>query len=101
MTTPTRYLAKCTACGIVTSGLTVGQDARRTKNDPQRGGAVYTSGMGSIVLDCRGCGQYRRAFPVRGRFSAKHECSAKCMSSTGTTCECSCSGKNHGDQHSA
>jgi hypothetical protein len=97
----TRYIAKCRACGCHTSGLTAGQDARRSKSDPQRGGSVYTSGMGSIVIDCRKCGQARRAFPVRGIVSLKHECNEKCMSSTGTVCECSCGGKNHGGSYAA
>jgi hypothetical protein len=98
---PSRYVAKCPACGVVTSGLSAGQDARRAKHDPQRSGAVYTHATGSLVLDCRLCGQPHYARQVRGSFSAAHECSAKCMASTGTTCECSCSGKNHGASHQA
>ncbi len=31
----------------------------------------------------------------------KHECNEKCMSSTGTVCECSCGGKNHGGSYAA
>ena len=96
-----RYIAKCRHCQCVTSGLTEGQNPRRTKSDPQRTGAVYTHGMGSIVLDCRKCGEARRAFLVRGKFSAKHQCNDKCMSSTGTLCECSCGGKNHGGAYAA
>src|ERR1700728_1990591 len=52
MNTPRRYLANCKACDCITSGLSAGQDARRTKADPQRGGAVYThERSGSIVPD--------------------------------------------------
>lgn len=101
MSKPVRYLAKCKSCNCVTSGLSAGQDCHRAKSDTQRAGAVYTHAMGSLVLDCRKCGEARYAKPVRGVFSAKHECSAKCMSSTGTTCECSCAGKNHGACHAA
>lgn len=36
---------------------------------------------------------------VEGHYSAKHICSAKCMSATGGVCECSCSGANHGANH--
>ncbi len=97
-----RYLAKCRACACVTSGLSVGQDARRAKADPQRAGSVYTHDRtGSIVLDCRTCGEPRVAKLVRGTFSATHVCSAKCQASTGTVCECSCAGKNHGGAYAA
>lgn len=96
----TRYIAKCKACNCVTSGLSSGQNMRRIKSDPQRTGSVYTHHMGSIVMDCRKCGAPKYANPVRGKFSSKHECNAKCLSSTGTVCECSCAGKNHGASHS-
>lgn len=96
-----RYIAKCKACGCHTSGLTSGQNPRRDKNDPQRTGAVYSNEWGSIVLDCRKCGKGRYANPVRGIVSLKHECGAKCMSSHGSVCECSCGGKNHGASFSA
>jgi|SRR6185312_3079836 len=97
----TRYIAKCKGCGCFTSGLTAGQDARKSKGDASRGGSVYTHVNGSIVLDCRKCGEPRYAKLVRGVVSTKHECNAKCLSSTGTTCECSCGGKNHGASYSA
>lgn len=95
-----RYIAKCKACGCATSGVTGGQHMRRMKNDPARSGDVYThEPSGSIVLDCRLCGKPRCANPVRGTYSARHTCSARCLSSTGTVCECSCAGKNHGAAH--
>jgi hypothetical protein len=97
----TRYIAKCKACNCVTSGLSHGQDCRREKSDPNRCGAVYTHVNGSTVLDCRKCGAPKYALPVRGKFSSKHECNAKCLSSTGTVCERSCAGKNHGASHAA
>ncbi len=90
MSKPVRYLAKCKACDCVTSGLSAGEDMRRAKDDAKRAGSVYTHSRGSIVLDCRKCGEPRYAHSVRGTFSAKHVCAAKCMSSTGTVCECSC-----------
>jgi hypothetical protein len=97
----TRYIGKCSKCGIPTSGLTEGQNARRSKVDGQRTGDIYTSHMGNIVLDCRGCGCPIPARMVRGKFSAVHKCNARCLSSTGTVCECSCAGKNHGAGHSS
>jgi hypothetical protein len=101
-----RYIAKCKACGTVTSGVTSGQNPRRYKEDPQRTGDLYTYAQpkgepaqatpGSIVLDCRGCGRPRYAKLVRGIYNPEVACSPRCMSATGTTCECSCAGKNHG-----
>lgn len=93
----TRYIAKCKTCNLVTSALHAGSPVEQKSHDVMDLGVVFyhhwTSG---ICLVCRGCGMARYAKSVRGKFSAKHVCSAKCMSSTGTLCECSCAGKNHG-----
>lgn len=97
----TRYIAKCKACGCHTSALTAGYDARRSKNDPQRAGGVYTHDTGSLVIDCRKCGAPRFAKMVRGIVNPHRECNAKCMASHGTVCECSCGGKNHGGSFAA
>ena len=61
----------------------------------------WTNCIGQIALVCPCCGMARSATPVRGVYSAKHKCNAKCMSSVGTVCECSCAGKNHGASHAA
>lgn len=34
--------------------------------------------------------------PLKAKLSSKHECGAKCLTSKGPSCECSCGGKNHG-----
>jgi len=91
-----RYIAKCKTCKVVTSGLSFGQDCNRSKSDAQRAGAVYLSSRGEHTLDCRVCGAPRHAIAVRGTYSAKKLCGARCMASTGPSCECSCGGKNHG-----
>ena len=97
-----RYVGKCKACNCYTSGVSTGQECNRYKADPKRTGDVYThERTGGHVIDCRKCGAPQWAKPVRGKFSAKHVCSAKCMSSHGTICECSCAGKNHGSAHAA
>ena len=96
-----RYIAKCKTCNCFTSALTSGQNPLREKDDPKRTGGVYTGLMGDLTVDCRKCGKGRRAKSVRGTFSKKHECNAKCLSSTGGVCECSCGGKNHGASYSA
>lgn len=101
----TRYIAKCKACNTVTSALSVGQDCNRAKSDHRREGtepSVYMHPTtGSHVLDCRMCGKARSAKMVRGKLSVKHICNAKCMSSTGFQCDCSCGGKNHGASFAA
>lgn len=105
----TRYnTRKCKACGSFTSALVTAEEFRAIqmraafpKTQPRASSALYTHASGSLVIDCRGCGKALYAFEVRGKFSAKHECSAKCLESHGFLCECSCGGKNHGAAHSA
>lgn len=95
-----RYNAKCKKCGTVTSGLSPGDEARRLETDPKHG-PVFDNGRGYFVMRCRGCGALVLAKLVRGKYNPHIECSAKCMSATGTQCECSCGGKNHGAGFSA
>jgi hypothetical protein len=51
---------------------------------------------GASALLCAGCQKPKRAKPVRGKYSSRVQCNAKCLSSRGFNCECSCGGKNHG-----
>lgn len=95
-----RYNAKCKKCGMFTSGLSPGAEARRFEADPKRQGDVFDNGRGYFCMRCRGCGALVLAKLVRGIYNPRIECSAKCMSATGTQCECSCGGKNHGAGHS-
>lgn len=98
----TRWIAKCRTCKVATSTL-----ASNVNHAHEDLGAMFRdekgeSGcFGDFVIRCRCCGKPRRSQSVRGTYSAVHVCSAKCMSSTGTRCECSCAGKNHGAAHSA
>jgi hypothetical protein len=57
--------------------------------------------FGDLCVACRGCGRNRGAQSVRGKVSTKHACGAKCLTSTGPSCECSCGGKNHGGGYDA
>jgi hypothetical protein len=92
-----RYVAKCSCCKTVSSALLAGHPTSESVVGPMPTGVVFYSRLtGSIVTVCRTCGRNLYARLVRGKFSAKHECSAKCLASTGTVCECSCAGKNHG-----
>lgn len=98
----TRYIAKCSNCNAYTSTLT--SNVNRADADM---GAMFVdeegeSGVyGQFAIRCRCCGKARRATAVRGKFSAKHECNAKCLSSHSGVCECSCGGKNHGASYAA
>jgi hypothetical protein len=98
----TRYIARCRKCGVTTSALLDGAPVYPNSFDVVDVGVVHytannwTNQIGGIALLCPCCGMARSAQPVRGKFSAKHVCNEKCMSSVGTVCECSCGGKNHG-----
>lgn len=97
---PVRYIAKCKACNVASSALLTGHPASPARGEVVPVGVVHYDYMtGGLCLVCRGCGKAKYAKAVRGVFSAKHVCSAKCMASTGTQCECSCAGKNHGASH--
>ncbi len=106
MKKPTRYTSrKCKACGVFTSELVTpehfeaaSRHAGWPATNPKPAGFHITT-AGDHVLPCRSCGKNLYAKPVRGTYSAVHECSAKCMSSHGFQCECSCGGKNHGAAH--
>lgn len=88
----TRYIAKCKGCNIHSSALSKGQDVLKARAP----GVVYQDNMGWFRIDCRKCGEPQTSRMVKGKVSQKHECNAKCLSSTGGVCECSCGGKNHG-----
>lgn len=44
---------------------------------------------------CSTCKAYRKSTHVKGRLTG-HVCDARCVHATGSDCECSCGGKNHG-----
>lgn len=105
----TRYNSKkCKACGTFTSALLTADELRAIdmfyswpKTQPEPATSVRRHMSGNLVCACRGCAKLMYVFPVHGKFSAKHECNAKCLSSHGFICECSCGGKNHGAGHAA
>lgn len=43
-----------------------------------------------------GCGRRGVLRDVVGKYKPEHVCNAKCMTSSGPSCECSCGGANHG-----
>ncbi len=102
----TRYISKCKTCNTFTSALVTETDIRAAKmhagypmTQPKPVGLYEI--RGSFVLDCKICHAPKYANPVRGTLTLAHECNAKCLSSHGFVCECSCGGKNHGASHAA
>jgi len=97
-TKPSRYITrKDCPCGAGrTSALMTGRYPANSAAE----GAVFIGATAACLNDfcivCRGCGRNRSAELVRGKVSHVHTCGAKCLSSKGPSCECSCGGKNHG-----
>lgn len=56
------------------------------------------NGKWQISLSCPRCNKPMMLQAVSGTFSEK-PCGAKCMASTGPSCECTCRGVNHGKSH--
>jgi len=102
-TKSTRYITrKDCPCGAGrTSALMIGNYPANSAAE----GAVFIGAsrlcLNDFCIACRGCGMNRSAVLVRGKFSAKHVCNAKCLASKGPSCECSCGGKNHGASYGA
>lgn len=49
---------------------------------------------------CLPCGhKMTKVTEVKGTYSDKMTCGARCMNATGPSCECSCAGMNHGGRH--
>ena len=97
----TRYIAKC-RCGAHTSAL-----ASNVNRADANMGALFhdekgeAGTYGGLAILCRSCGKAALAKAVRGVYSAKHVCNAKCLASHSGKCECSCGGKNHGASFAA
>ena len=104
-----RVIFRCRACKTTTQR----QVLRSTRSQlPRTVGGVYYPGRSSeptyhggdgrqisLLVVCA-CGRQVWGRPVEGRYSAAHKCGARCLSATGTSCECQCGGQNHGAGHS-
>jgi hypothetical protein len=116
---PQRYVGKC-RCGFKASVLIV--ELRSRPFGAQYDVAVDDKGAehnwdnGTVLSaehDCKAEDWLRWAGrpkgmlrpvhlrPVRGTFAEEKICDGRCMSATGTDCECSCRGRNHGAAHAA
>lgn len=100
-----RYICKrCHKCGETTSLFVVSVNYRLKVSTVRgflpvceldgAGAAAYENGR--VLTSCRGCGAPVWAARVIGKVSLVHECGARCLTSKGPSCECSCGGRNHG-----
>jgi hypothetical protein len=56
--------------------------------------------LNDMVVNCPNCQQklsVALGHPIYGKFVKEVICNSKCTSATGHNCECSCGGKNHGN----
>ncbi len=102
---PARYMTPkaCRTCGARTSALakyTAGGSLDET--GPVFYDASGKSGsFGGLAVRCSGCGEPRAVKAVHGVVNRAIACDARCESSHGFKCECSCGGKNHGASFSS
>ena len=87
-TTHKRWIARCRGCKAVMSTLA----AVTVRGEL---GALVQA-RGSYYLPCPKCSGLREAAPVKGRYSAAHECGGVCQNASGGSCDCKCAGLNHG-----
>jgi len=98
-----RYTAKRGHCGATTSVLAA-NTWTNFKHEVHgwaqayidSNGTILAMSNGGLMIACRGCTKPVRASRVHGVVKAHIKCNAKCQSSKGHSCECSCGGRNHG-----
>jgi hypothetical protein len=74
------------------TGSFVGR-CKECKKPVRSEGALDNFG-GHLHAAC-GCGKFAVVQRIKGRVT-EHKCGARCRSSTGPNCDCSCGGANHG-----
>lgn len=89
------HVGRCKGCRRGAAAVVTHRVFTNGKEYAATHAAAYLVESGKIVLDCA-CGKRVSLQPVRGVYSAKHECNARCLASTGPSCECTCGGRNHG-----
>lgn len=102
MMTTARYFGKCRACkkAHVRDFPTIGDNRLPVVVSIHAWTDIFdASERGYLRCECGGSVKGWTA--LKARFSAKHECNAKCLSSKGPSCECSCGGRNHGASYLA
>jgi hypothetical protein len=64
--------------------------------DVTAGAAPKRVGNYGVYGRCKDNHKVFRLEPIKGKFSEKHECDARCLNAKGHNCTCSCGGINHG-----
>lgn len=96
-------------CGCGTKAYDYTTTRRYSHTDRMSGRPKYTEAALTRMVDgvsrdiswdanCAICKRYRKSAHVQGTVT-EHKCGAKCLSSKGPVCECSCGGANHGKSH--
>lgn len=104
-----RFIGRCKACGKahkIEGVVFQAPDARTNAaffvvlSTDDRVYAAADLGTNPYKVTVR-CGDHWIALRrvVEGKKNSKHECNAKCMASTGPSCDCRCKGANHGSSH--
>lgn len=110
-----RWVGRCKACktasrvdGRIAAGRRTIRGVTLDETIVVSGTSCYrTADQGSnatvlfVSCQCTARVKLQRVFDDRKPNRPRHECNAKCLSSTGPSCECKCKGANHGASASA
>lgn len=108
---PHRWVGKCRTCrkahrvdGALARGWLVNHEEQIVVS----GSRCYcTGGQGTnatvifVTCSCETRVKLQRVFDGHKHGRERHECNAKCLASTGPSCECKCKGANHGSSAAA
>jgi hypothetical protein len=94
-----RQIAKCVRCKKVRSRVVKWTNTRTYRDDMIGCVSNHTRYEGETAVDC--CERQLHFRNVKGVFNPAKKCGGKCLNASGPSCECSCSGKNHGAGHAA
>lgn len=100
------YVGKCLGCGrgIHAEGRTISVELdgqiRGHRQALLAGDRVCLEWGAGYLVGCP-CGKRGTVKRIIGKRGRNHECNAKCLASTGPSCECKCRGANHGRSFAA
>lgn len=100
--TETTYLGRCKECNYALFATEADLKPARDFREMKAGAGAYCIVGGRDVFGR--CTTGHKVFtlkPVKGTYSAEHQCDARCLNAKGYTCTCSCGGVNHGRGHAA
>lgn len=103
-----RWIGRCKTCRKahrVDGMLATGRDGRRHDQIIVAGTDCYMTSCNGTdptsvwVPCCATRAKLSRVYDDHRPNRPRHECNAKCLASTGPSCECKCKGANHGAAH--